>query len=127
MEDLGVFNNALTAGDMKAIYNLGLPSAISTYHLDGVYPLGEANQLINAFEGARSTNVGNNTWDYVTGLGSIEGSAGTGDLFTSGGQTFLLLDSTANTGMLLVPEPSSVVLILLGLVGLLASANGSRS
>lgn len=124
LDDFGIFNTALSAGAMKAIYNLALDSTVSTFGTSNKYDLGTVSQLLTAYSASSSATVDGDSWNYATDLGSIKGSANPGDLFSSGGSTYLLLDGIANTGMQLnaVPEPSTLLLGSMALASICVAA-----
>ncbi len=108
IDDVAVWSNALSAGEVKATYDLGNSS---TYGYDA----GKVNQLIASYEGSHSdVTIGNVTWKYQgSGLGSTLG------LSTDGNNLVL---STNGAGFTVIPEPSSFVLLVMGMFGLVAYA-----
>lgn len=108
IDDVAVWSNALSAGEVKATYDLGNSG---TYGYDA----GEVNQLIASYEGSHSdVTIGNVTWKYQgSGLGSTLG------LSTNGNNLVL---STSGAGFTVIPEPSSFVLLVMGTFGLVAYA-----
>jgi len=108
LDDAAIWSNALSAGEVKAIADLGNSG---TY----AYDAGKVNQLIASYEGSHSdVTIGNVTWKYQgSGLGSTLG------LSTDGNNLVL---STSGAGFTVIPEPSSFVLLVMGMFGLVAYA-----
>jgi hypothetical protein len=111
VDDVAVWNEALTAGEIKGLYDLGMSVSLS-------YTAGHFDLLKQRHDAANgSTTIDSLEWTYATGL---TGPAG----LTSGpGGYTLVLDATNGTGLMAIPEPSAA---LLGSVGLLALLRRSR-
>lgn len=111
VDDVAVWNVALTAGEIKGLYDVGMSIDLS-YTAD-IFDL--LRQRHAAATG--STTIGALQWTYATGL---SGPAG----LTSGpGGHTLVLDAVNGTGLMAIPEPSA---LLLGGVGLLALLRRNR-
>jgi hypothetical protein len=120
MADVGFFGNGtgagLTVGEAESIYNTPAVSGLRSYNL------GDMDQLFALYEGGSGTKtIGSLTWQYVSALpGTAAGQAG-----TSGGYYYVNLSGTtggAGVEALLVPEPSTLLLLAGGLTGLMAYA-----
>ena len=70
--------------------------------------------LLTAFGATGSTTINGNQWQYTTGLTGALGATGG----TANSNAFVVLDGS-NNGMMIVPEPSSVLLSRCGAVSLL--------
>ena len=104
MDDVAIWNEALTAGEVKGLYDVGDVLA---------YDAGKFDQLKTVFEAqAGSVTIGSLIWSYATGLGTTAGLSGSGTDFT------LVLNATAGTGLTSTPEPATLALLGLGGLGL---------
>jgi len=119
IDDLGYWNEALTDAEVRALFNLGLPTSLgSAFGYN--YNQAEVEQLFLAHDNLGDTTIGGTPWQYADNLNAIAGGAAEGDLFTSGGIDYLLLNSSGNgTGLAQIPEPSAFALAATGLLGLL--------
>ncbi len=115
MADVGFFNN-LSAGEATAIYNTPAVLGLSSYNL------GDMDQLFALFETHGSpVTIGALTWQYVAALPTNSNQAwtdGSGDYYVSLSGT----NGGAGVEALLVPEPSTLLLLAGGLTGLMAYA-----
>jgi hypothetical protein len=119
IDDLGYWDEPLTDGETRALFTLGLPSSLgSSFGLN--YDQADAEQLFLAHRNQGKATVGGVPWIFVEDLNTIApGGTIQGDLFGYGGGTYLLLDSSGiGTGMVMVPEPSTLLLGALGLLSL---------
>ena len=113
LDDVGLFDTALPAGKIMAIYNLATTAPLN-------YDLQEVSRLFDVYDtlSATGSRVGGMRWVYATGL-STAGGLG---VVRPGGSPyspyFLPLDGSG-TGLIVVPEPASVA--LLGLAGMLVA------
>ena len=107
LDDIGYWAGTLTEGQAKSLSGLGN----STLN----YDLGEAQQLWDLLAaGTGSVDIGGVTWYATDGL-----SGGLGVVVESAGQYSLQL-AADGSGVTTVPEPSTIVLlVLLGLMGVL--------
>lgn len=107
IDDVAVWNEALTAGEIQGMYDVGMSVDLS-YSAFTFDLLKERHDLATG-----STTIGALEWTYATGLGNVAGlSAG------PGGYT-LVLDPVAGTGLTAIPEPSAALLGGFGLLALL--------
>ncbi len=105
LDDIGIWNSALTAAEVRAVYNLGLPAILGSAY-DFNYGLEQVQQLfaIHAARGGEAT-LGTETWAYAEELNTIAGGTTPGDLFQHAGTTYLLLDSSGGgRGLKLAPS-----------------------
>jgi hypothetical protein len=108
LDDTAIFDGAMSAAYVRGVYELAIEPTLE-YHLE------ELNQLLEMFEATTgSVTLGDDTWIYGSGL-----SGTPGDLQLVGDHYELVLDEFGN-GILtfVVPEPSTMVLLGLGVVGL---------
>jgi hypothetical protein len=107
IDDMAIWNEALTVGEIKGLYDIGMSVDLS-YTADTFDLLKQRHDLATG-----STTIGALEWAYATGL---TGPAG----LTSGpGGYTLVLDAANGTGLTAIPESSAVLLGGLGLLGLL--------
>ncbi len=106
LDDAGIWNEALSLGKATALYGLAVESGL-------YYGLGDAQQLFDVYDGggASSATIDGLTWVYATGL-----STPLGEVSRQGHSCFLALDDSGNgvLGSLIVPEPCSLLLLVLG-------------
>jgi hypothetical protein len=111
IDDVAVWNEALTVGEIKGMYDVGMSVDLS-YTADKFDLLKQRHDLTTG-----STTSDSLEWTYVTGL---TGPAG----LTSGpGGYTLVLDAANGTGLTAIPEPSAALLGGLGLLALLRRRN----
>jgi hypothetical protein len=111
VDDVTVWNEALTAAEIKGMYDVGMSVPLS-YTADKFDLLKQRHDAA-----AGSTTIDSLEWTYVTGL---TGPAG----LTSGpGGYTLILDAVAGTGLTTIPEPSAALLGGLGVLALLRRRN----
>jgi hypothetical protein len=107
VDDVAVWNEALTGGEIKGLYDVGMSVDLS-YTADNFDLLKQRHDAA-----AGSTTIGPLEWAYATGL------AGPAGLSTGPGGYTLILDPVAGTGLTAIPEPSAALLGGLGLLALL--------
>jgi hypothetical protein len=119
IDDVGLWNTGLNDGEAIALYNLATSATFG-------YDLGVANQLFTVYEAQAGTvYLGGYRWEYKTGLTGTLGLPMPDGL----GNYLLKLDGGTGTGaglMASVPEPASVSLLSVGVLGLLLAARGRR-
>ncbi|TLD72494.1 PEP-CTERM sorting domain-containing protein [Phragmitibacter flavus] len=107
MDDLGIWSNALTAGEARSIYTLATNSLFN-YDLELVTQL---HTLHTTTTGTLDLN--GYTWSYTD---SLSGSGfNPGDLYFDSISSQWILQMTATTGLSAVPEPTRAVLLTLAL------------
>jgi hypothetical protein len=115
MDDAGLWNQALTATQVKAVYNTPRVAGLDT---TGLYNLTNMEKLFKVYDGTLAdATIGTLTWNKVTNLTGHSA----GDAWTSGGQYYLQLGADGS-GVATIPEPGTLALLAGGLVGLLAYA-----
>ena len=107
IDDVAIWNVALTAGEIKGLYDVGMSTNL--FYTADTFDL--LKQRHDAATG--STVIGSLEWTYATGL---SGSAG---LTTGPGGYTLVLDAVNGTGLTAIPEPSAALRGSLGLLALL--------
>ena len=105
IDDAALWGEALTGGEVKGLYDVGNDGTLA-YDASNFDALKQVHDA-----GSGSTIIGALDWMYATGLGSTEGLSGSGSNFT------LVLDGSTGTGLTTIPEPSALVLFVLGLAG----------
>ena len=96
VDDVAVWSEALTSDEIKSLYDVGSSVALA-------YTANLFDQLKRIHDAASgSTTIGNLEWSYTTGL---TGAAG---LSESGGTYTLVLNATADTGVVGVVLPAVV-------------------
>ncbi len=108
MDDVGVWNNILTATQAAALYNLGTDTL--------KYNAADAQALFDLYAaGSGTAVVGGQTWGYVaSGLGTTGGAVIASSALNLGGAN--------GAGVQIVPEPGTLSLLLAGAIGLLVFA-----
>jgi len=124
LDDVGYWGGELTDGEVNAIYNLALTLGQDGSAFDFNYDLGQVQQMLLVHDAlSGQTTIGYDVWAFADGLNALAGGAAEGDLFVSGGDTFLLLSSSGTgTGLqrvAVIPEPSTLAIWGLGLIGLI--------
>jgi hypothetical protein len=92
IDDVAIWNEALTADEIKGLYDVGNSSELS-YTASDFDPLKQLHTAASA-----SAAVGGFEWTYATGLAGPAGLSGGSGSFT------LVLDATAGTGLTGVPK-----------------------
>lgn len=119
LDDMGVFDQALTDAEAKSIFSLAMVPELN-------YNLGEANQLIQAFESsAPSIQIGDQIWTLITD-GSLTGAEG--EVVEGGNLMAYSINFGDGNGfaVLLAPEPSSLLLGAMGCVILMSRRRRAR-
>jgi len=115
IDDVGIYDSALTAQEVGLIHGLGLFSGVDQADT------GIANVLaaFNAGPG-NSATAGGDLWAYKTAaeLGNPSTTIGFSG-GTAGVDAYVILDASGN-GVQTIPEPSTLALSAIGLLGLLA-------
>ena len=105
LDDLGIWSNALTTGEARSLYTLATNSTFA-------YDLEVVTQL-HALHTAGTGTLGVNgfTWSYTN---SLTGSGyNPGDLVFDSINNRWVLQLTSTTGLVAVPEPTRVLLLVL--------------
>lgn len=111
IDDVAVWNEALTAAEIKGMYDVGMS-------VDLAYTAFDFDLLKETHDAATgSTIIDSLEWTYTTGL---SGPAG---LISGPGGYTLVLDSGAGTGLTAIPEPSAALIGGFGLLALLRRRN----
>jgi hypothetical protein len=119
LDDMGVFDQALTTAEAKSIFSLAMVPEFN-------YDLGEANQLIQAFENsAPSIQIGDQIWTLVTD-GSLTGAEG--EVAFGGNLIAYSINFGDGNGfaVFIAPEPSSLLLGTMGCILLLSRRRRAR-
>jgi hypothetical protein len=119
-DDIAIWNNTLTDGQAKALYNTPVLFGLG---VNNQYGAGTMNSLFTLYgQGASGTPVpvGSLTWQYMA-----PGTTGhnAGDAWTVGGNYYVQL-GTDGSGVeaTTIPEPGTLILLAAGLIGLLCYA-----
>ncbi len=114
LDDMGIWDQALTAAEVGAIYNT---PQVAGLQATGLYNLSAMEQLFDLYAaGTGSVAIGGETWQYETGLTGHTA----GDAWSDGGFYYVQLGDGA--GVSTIPEPSTLALLASGLIGLLCYA-----
>ncbi len=114
LDDVAIFDSTETAEQIALIHGLGRYSHVD---LDD----SSLDDVLTVFTSAGgSAMAGNLTWSYATGLPGVLGASGIHQ-----GEFFITLDDSGN-GVTGVPEPSTLIMLLLGTAGLFASGRRRR-
>ncbi|MEM7147678.1 MAG: LamG domain-containing protein [Verrucomicrobiota bacterium] len=107
IDDAGLWDNSLDGIDVALLHGLGRFSGVNLADssIDAVRTVFE-NQI-------GSATAGSDEWFYATNLGSTTVGEIGGSI--AGGNAFIVLDNLGN-GVMIVPEPSRTMLVLIGLV-----------
>ena len=118
IDDVGVWQGAITATRVAATYGLGLFSDVDLGDsaIDAILAMDTSGQEV--------TDVGADlhTWAYATGLSGTAGSVGGS---VTGGDAWIVLGDSGQ-GVQFVPEPASAMLVFLGF-GAVASRRRRRA
>ncbi|NQT39448.1 MAG: PEP-CTERM sorting domain-containing protein [Planctomycetes bacterium] len=114
LDDMAVIGVDLTPGEVAATVNLGNDAELA-------YDMGTVVGLLDVHrDGTGSVEVGDLTWSFARDLTGSDG-----DLTGDGTSFTLVLDGQGGTGLIgapasaAVPEPSTLILAALGLLGLM--------
>lgn len=112
IDDVGVWGRALSAREIAAVSGLGNFSSVplNSGQIDSVLALNAVGQ---------SAVAGGQTWAYATGLTGTTGFQGGS---VAGNDAFIVLDGVNGTGVVIVPEPSTVALLAVALTCLAATS-----
>ena len=103
VDDVGLWSNALTAGEVGALYSLANTPALN-------YHLGYAQQVFDVHLSAGSADVNGLTWSYTTGL-----SGALGEVVDMGSGIYEIKLNTNGTGVTtgtpVLPAPTVAALI----------------
>jgi hypothetical protein len=108
LDDIALFDHALSPGEARSLFTTPVNLGFS-------YSLAEMSQLwqIHAGGPGSTGSVGGTQWMFTD---LLPGAPAAGDSYLNGGLPYVAL--TANTGVTLVPEPTSAALLAAGLLGL---------
>ncbi len=109
LDDLGIWDEMLTDGKAMAIYN-------AVENLDVAYNLSDMKKLFDVYDTQGSDTIGGLNWEYVA---TTPGVHEDGDAWQEGGYYYVKLGSGVRA---VIPEPSTLLLLATGLIGLLAHA-----
>lgn len=105
VDDVALFNRALSAAEVKAIYSLAQYAGLN-------YDLGKTAQLLGLYQtGSGMAVIDGLPWVPAAGI-----FTGLGQVVRQGSFYYLQLDA-AGGGVQTVPEPASLVLLASGIVG----------
>jgi len=112
IDDVGVWGRALSAREIAAVSGLGNFSSVplNSGQIDSVLALNAVGQ---------SAVAGGQTWAYATGLTGTTGFQGGS---VAGNDAFIVLDGVNGTGVVIVPEPSTVALLAVAFTCLAATS-----
>ncbi|MEN6450001.1 MAG: LamG-like jellyroll fold domain-containing protein [Thermoguttaceae bacterium] len=119
VDDVGIWNNTLSATKILAMYNT--PN-VAGLQATGLYGQSAMQSLFDLYDGqsASTVTIGGQTWHYVAS--GLTGTAGAAGFDATSGSYYVQLDATGGGLTTAVPEPSTLLLLATGLVGLLAYA-----
>ncbi len=103
MDDFAMLAIDLTAGEVAGTISVGNDAELA-------YSMAEVMQLLDVFrDGTGEVTVDGLKWAYAAGL-----TGAAGELTGSGANFTLVLDATAGTGLVAVPEPATMALLAAG-------------
>jgi len=118
VDDLGIWKDALSQPQILAIYNTPLVAELNA-PTTGRYGLKDMRDLFALYEARTgSVTIGDQTWYYFA---SLPNQQGPGKAWHAGGEFFIQLGADGS-GVSTIPEPSAMLLLSCGLVGLLCYA-----
>jgi len=109
LDDIGVWDEALDPKKIALLNGLGRFSGVDL----GSASIDNVLAVYNATSG--TATAGSEIWGYKTGLGSTTVGATGGSV--AGGDAYIVLDTSGN-GVQQIPEPATVALAAVGLLGL---------
>lgn len=99
LDDIGIWDNALTQAEAHAIYNLAMEPALA-------YGAGNAQTLFDLFAaGSGVADIGGDFWKNTSGL-----SGSPGDVVHVNGRHYGLVLDAAGNGLVMVPEPGTLII-----------------
>ena len=98
VDDASIWDEVLTGDEIFGMYDVGIDLGYDAADFDALKQVHDA--------GTGSVVIDGLQWGYATGLGNSAGLNGSTDT--------LVLDATAGTGLVAVPEPGSIALLVLG-------------
>jgi hypothetical protein len=117
MADIGIWDGVLSNAQAAAIYNTPVLFGLGTTNQ---YGLGTMSHLFSIYAAQTGTYaVGGQTWQYDA---SVPGGHTAGQAWTTGGTYYVQLGTSDGVETVTVPEPSTLVLLGAGLLGLLCYA-----
>lgn len=109
MDDVGIWNNALTAAEVRSIYTLGT-NGLFAYDLDLVTQL---HSLYAQGSAGGSLELNGYDWQYSDELGGS--GRNPGDLYYNSSLNQWVLQMSSTTGLTAAPEPGRTLLVALSL------------
>ncbi len=98
LDDIGIWNTALSLAEGQAIYNLAMEPGLA-------YGAGNAQALFDLFAaGGGATDIGGDNWVNTSGLTGSPGDV----VHVHGARYALVLDSAGN-GVVMIPEPATLL------------------
>lgn len=110
IDDVGLWDEALSTERIAAIHAMGKFEDLNLQDQ-------AIDDLLAAFNSQGSTNINGNNWSFATDLTGDVGATGG----TSGTDAYVILDTNGN-GMM-VPEPATMGLLVIGSLGILTRKN----
>jgi len=119
LDDIGIWNETLSATKIKALYTTPLVAELQTA-TTGRYGQKDMKDLFTLYDSPAHTpvSIGDQTWYYFASLPNPQGP---GKAWYADGEFFIQLGADGS-GVSTIPEPSALVLLSCGLLGLLCYA-----